>query len=142
MIVVVGKCIMNMSECQMGKGAYEFFRQHPLFHNVGCNRTHREVCSGNNCSPATIAATPFNVGMICFGLYLPSHDVDYDFPTVILAISNPPFALCPSHVVLPSAYCFLPPIGLPFALSSLLLPQAPRPKLKVFPHLLHFLLAS
>jgi hypothetical protein len=26
--------------------------------------------------------------MICLGLYLPLHNVDYDFPTVTLAISN------------------------------------------------------
>jgi hypothetical protein len=72
----------------MWKGAYEFFGQHPLSHNVGRNRTHGEVCAGNNRSPATIAATPFYVGMICLGLYLPLHNVDYDFPTVALAISN------------------------------------------------------
>src|SRR5258708_22789312 len=89
MIVVVGKCIMNLSERQMWKGAHEFFGQHPLSHNVGCNRTHRKVCSGNNRSSATVAATLFYVGMICLRLYLPLHNVDYDFPTVTLAISNP-----------------------------------------------------
>ena len=39
---------MNLGERQMWKGAHEFFGQHPLSHNVGRNRTHREVCSGNN----------------------------------------------------------------------------------------------